>query len=696
MSAAFELSRPEHGGRYHVTVYQQGWRLGGKGASGRGPADRIEEHGLHLWLGYYENAFGILRECYQELGRDPRRCRIAHWRDAFFPDGHVTLADRALDGSWLNWGAFFPPGAGAPGDPLTGRHPYTVQSYMVRAAELVVALLRSAAEQEGAEAGAPDRPSGTPEALVDAALRLLRLGQLAGLAALLEAGGLLRGVLERLPVAPADLALRLIDALAEAGRRQLESVTAADHSVRRLWQVIDLVLAGLRGSVRFNLATDPRGFDALNDYEMRDWLRINGASEQALESAFVRGLYDLGFAYRDGDTGKPTIAAGVGLRGAVRMFFTYRGAVFWKMRGGMGDIVFAPLYEVLARRGVSFRFFHRLEQLRLAPPERLAPGERPYVEAIELDVQAEVAGGGDYRPLVDVRGVPSWPARPDYSQLVDGERLENEGVAFESHWDRRRVGRRRLEVTRDFDFVVLAVGGGAVPHVAGELVERVPSWRRMAASMETVATQAFQLWMSEDMEQLGWPGPPTNLSGFVEPFDTWADMRQLIEEEGWPEEPGAIAYFCSVLATPEPAPPRSATGYESEMRRRVRRNAVRFLERHVATLWPRATGPDGFRWELLMNPDGGPHRSGSDRFDSQFWTANVNPTDRYVLSPPGALADRLSPLDISVDNLTVAGDWTDCGHNMGCVESAVISGRLAAHALSQQPPLAEIIGYDHP
>ena len=40
MSAAFELSRPEHEGRYEVTVYQLGWRLGGKGASGRGAAAR--------------------------------------------------------------------------------------------------------------------------------------------------------------------------------------------------------------------------------------------------------------------------------------------------------------------------------------------------------------------------------------------------------------------------------------------------------------------------------------------------------------------------------------------------------------------------------------------------------------------------------------------------------------------------------
>src|SRR5262249_29402696 len=62
IAAAYDLTRPELGGRYRVTVYQQGWRLGGKGASGRGPAGRIEEHGLHLWMGWYENAFRLLRE----------------------------------------------------------------------------------------------------------------------------------------------------------------------------------------------------------------------------------------------------------------------------------------------------------------------------------------------------------------------------------------------------------------------------------------------------------------------------------------------------------------------------------------------------------------------------------------------------------------------------------------------------------
>ena len=76
----------------------------------------------------------------------------------------------------------------------------------------------------------------------------------------------------------------------------------------------------------------------------------------------------------------------------------------------------------------------------------------------------------------------------------------------------------------------------------------------------------------------------------------------------------------------------------------------------------------------------------------------MNPSDRYVLTrfPGPSLIYRISPLDNSYDNLTIAGDWTACGFNAGCVEAAVMSGLLAAHAISLSPPLEKIIGFDHP
>ncbi len=703
LTAAFELSDPAHGGRFEVTVYQMGFRLGGKGASGRGPSGRIEEHGLHLWMGFYENAFRLMRRCYAELGRDPRRCPIADWQDAFAPAPDVAVTDRAPGGAWHHWVAHFPPGDGLPGDPLAAPNPFSVRGYLQQAAALVVELLRSAEGSDAPPPRAPPRAPGIgPEDVVATIERLLRYGQLASAAAVSEAAELLRLAMDAVfpPVFRGErqgLVLGLIDAVAAAARRQLDRCVEGDREIQRVWEVVDLILAILRGSVRFGLAFDPRGFDAIDGYDWRDWLRLNGASPRALDSGFVRGIYDLAFAFEDGDVTRPALAASVALRGAMRMFFTYRGALFWRMGAGMGDVVFAPLYEVLQRRGVRFEFFHRLAHVRLGEPDPADPGQqaRPFVSALEFDVQAELSNGGEYRPLVDVEGIPCWPAAPDWDQLVGGEALRRQGRAFESPWETRVAGQRTLRVQEDFDFVVLGLGVGALPGPCKELVAREPRWRTMLERVKSVPTQAFQVWLRADVAELGWTAGPVNLSGFVEPFDTWADMTHLAPVEAWPTPPKNISYFCSVL--PDRPPPEGPDeAFAAREHARVRSHAVDFLNGPAGALWPRAMARGGgFRWELLA-AEGADGAVGEARFDTQFWTANVHPSDRYVLSLPGSSAHRLSPLDRSVDNLTVAGDWTETGLNSGCVESAVMSGLLAAHALTGSPALADIIGYDHP
>jgi uncharacterized protein with NAD-binding domain and iron-sulfur cluster len=735
VTAAFELTRPQHQGKFHVTIYQVGWRLGGKGASGRGPADRIEEHGLHIWMGFYENAFQLLRECYAELNRDPRKCRIADWRDAFTAAPLVGVMERSANGEWNPWLALFPPAAGLPGDPLTNHNPFSISAYLARLATMLRVTIASAQLRQrdpGAAAQAGGDPfsstgsganagSATTDEVAAAIARLIKYGLIASMAGMSEAVALLEVVLRALPLYPMEIITNLIGAVGAAARRQIEPLIENDDEMRRLWEIIDLTLAVMTGIVRFGLTTDPRGFDAIDDYELRDWLRLNGASERSLDSAVIRGIYDLAFAYQDGDPQRPCQAAGLAVRGSLRMFFTFRGAFFWRMQAAMGDVVFAPFYEVLKRRGVTFKFFHRLENLRLANASALAPGERSYVEALEFDVQALTKDGQEYEPLMDVRGLPCWPSQPDYAQIVEGDRVAREGWEFESHWDRRKAGTRTLRVGEDFDFVVLGVGLGAIPHVAHELIERDRRWHDLVGNVRTVATQAFQIWMREDMATLGWRHRQTAVSAFTHPFDTWADMRHLIAEESWPVRPRAIAYFCSAMPD---APANgvaiddTSADYPLSRRDEVARNAVNFLKREIKHLWPAAIGSDGsFRWDLLVvaneasgaeacaapavgevatNFSAAPVAAGEARFESQFWTANVNPSDRYVQSPPKATRFRISPLDNTYDNLTIAGDWTACGLNVGCVEAAVMSGRLAAHALAGTPRLEEIVGYDHP
>lgn len=706
MAAAFELTRPQQRGRYAVTIYQLGWRLGGKGASGRGAADRIEEHGIHLWMGFYENAFRLMRECYAELGRDRERCPIADWRDAFQPIPLVGVTDVGPDGAWRIWKGVLPATEGLPGDPLEDGRRWSVAEYVTRSVELLVHLLRTISMQEPASAADDVRPPPAPAppsstGIPDAFAQVLRYGETATLAGLIQAAELLKLAIGSPSLYPENIILRFVDTIATRASVLLEERLEQDLPVRWVWQVIDLTLATLRGEIRFRLASDPRGFDAIDEYDCREWLLLNGAAESSVNSGFVRALYDLVFAYEGGDASRPRISAGVALRCMVRSFFTYRGAFFWRMQAGMGDVVFAPFYEVLKQRGVRFEFFHRLENVKLADPAQLAEGETPYVAALELDVQALVAAAGEYRPLVDVRGLPCWPSQPDYAQLVDGERLAREGREFESHWDRRKVHTRVLKVGDDFDLVVLAVGLGAIPDVCPEILARDPRWRAMVDHVKSVATQAFQIWMDAEMKELGWRDPPIVISGFAEPFDTWADMGHLIRHESWPRAPRGLAYFCSALRDSDEPHDRSQREYPARRRAEVRDNAVRFLNHDVVHLWPEATStPGAFRWDVLVDAEGPAGASSpadaESRLTSQFWTANVNPSDRYSLSLPGSSAYRISPLDRTYDNLTIAGDWTDCGLNAGCVEAAVMSGRLAAHAIAQSPCLADIVGFDHP
>ena len=124
----------------------------------------------------------------------------------------------------------------------------------------------------------------------------------------------------------------------------------------------------------------------------------------------------------------------------------------------------------------------------------------------------------------------------------------------------------------------------------------------------------------------------------------------------------------------------------------VRENARQFLDDWVFQLWPFAAFryPNGFKWELLVDPSG---PSGPERLNSQHFVANVDPSERYTQSLPGTTKYRIRSDGTGFDNLFIAGDWTDCGLNFGCVEAAVISGRLASWAITRYPDIRLIPGY---
>jgi uncharacterized protein with NAD-binding domain and iron-sulfur cluster len=677
MAAAWELAKQ---GGYDITVYQMGWRLGGKGASGKNEKEhgRIEEHGLHVWMGFYENAFRMIRECYESLGMD--------WQAGFFPEPSVGVVETDSGGAWRPWISHLPPTPGLPGDPLVGdENPFTLENYLKRSITLFRALLRSVLEpplpkrkrREAARETTLEQDEISflkisPRMVVDKIARTIRMGALTTAAGLLEAVTLLEVLVADRFSLPGDdyQVLQYVEAIADSARRQLQDVVAVDAAVRAKLDLAELVLATVVGIVRDGLLRHPDGLDAINGEDCRDWLSRHGASDHACDSGFVSALYDMAFAdVKVDDKDEPGIAAGQAIRGAFRMFFTYRGALFWKMRGGMGDVVFAPLYEALKSKGVTFKFFHRLKEVGV---ENGADGKPGYVTRLVFDVQAEVKDGpSSYRPLVE----RCWPSAALKDQLVDEPERDFEAPYCPA------VREDTLYVNEHFNFVVLGISVEAIKKTCEGIIATNPRWGRMAKHVKTAATQAFQVWLKEGMEELGWPHGPITLAGIDATFDTWADMTHVVPEEGWKESeqwPKAVAYFCSALPAKQQDltlsdTPQGASAADASVDHR----ALHFFRQELPQLW----ASDKARVADLT---------------TRYAKANINPSDRYVLSRPGSLIYRISPLDLDYDNMTVAGDWTDCGFNEGCVEAAVMSGRLAANALSGTPKLEEIVGFDHP
>ncbi|MDF2824071.1 MAG: hypothetical protein K0R68_1479, partial [Mycobacterium sp.] len=453
-----------------------------------------------------------------------------------------------------------------------------------------------------------------------------------------------------------------------------------DH--RRSWLLVSLVTAVIRGIVADALVTDPRGFRAIDDEDFGHWILRHGGHPDVLEYPLIRGVYDLVFGYEDGDPDRPAFGAGLMIFLIGMVLFEYKGAIFWKMTAGMGDVVIAPLYQALRRRGVRFEFFHRVDALQLDPA-------RHHVESITMGRQVRLADGVDtYEPLICVRGLPAFPATPRAAQLRPGHRTDD----LESHFGvRDDAGTRTLRAGVDFDHVVLAVSLGMIPVVAADLVADRPEWAALTTHVRTVATQAFQLWLRPDEPGLGWQRPGSTVSGYLRPFETWASMPQTLWAETWPErdEPGTVAYFCGSLDAPWPTdePPDH---YARRLHRQVLGEAGQYIENNLGLYFPDAFSAGGFRWELLAGAAG---RTGAEALASQHVSVNIDPSDRYVQSIPGSDRYRLRPDESGYDNLVLAGDWTDCGMNAGCIEAAVMSGLEAANALLGRGRFHRIRGY---
>lgn len=714
MTTAMALTDPDNPRRneYDVTLYQMGWRLGGKGASGRntspGMHNRIEEHGLHIWFGCYDNAFALMRKAYEELNRAPD-APLASWRDAFKPHGTSGI-ETQFKGKWFRWIGSAPLNHSPPG--YGGLLP--MWTYLRFGVTMYIRNFLGRDQP-------PPSPTGDETVTFPTGARrreAVRHGRMEE--AFFKALG---AIIRRLTILrePFQLVMKgavwLNRLLLKAYWRRHKDRIAADLLEQERWVLLHLMFAIFAGMVWDRIILE--GFKGINDQDFRDWIARYALDDGGVmvNSGMMLGIYDGMFAYVNGDNTRPPgaawpphakIAAGECLLACIREGLTYRGSPIWKMQAGMGDTVFTPMYQLLKRRGVRIELFHRVDQVTASADGRT-------VDRIDMTQQAEVIDRvkelGGYAPLIDVKGLACWPHRPLYTQLVDGDVLEREGVDLESYgasWqgDRPRI----LERGRDFDDVVLAISVGGLPYIACDLIAKSRKWREMISHLRTTRTLASQFWYRRTAYQLGWKAMSEPVvSGYdTGPLNTWADMTHLLERESWEagarpgreEYPLNIAYFCGVMADDPPLPvtecgPRAPYPDQAAENRKVEAIARELVTQHLNPLFPEANPEPGvFRWEWLTDQTG-IKVNPEERFVTQYFRANVEPTERYVLSVPGSDRYRLDAHDDEeFVNLYLAGDWTNCGLNLGCIEAATMSGLLASNAVSAWPARRDIIGLE--
>ncbi|MEM1007716.1 MAG: hypothetical protein AAGJ35_01810, partial [Myxococcota bacterium] len=516
----------------------------------------------------------------------------------------------------------------------------------------------------------------------------------------------------------AHTAQQLIRGLEEV-RQKIQDWAAyylQDHDFLRVFfEACELILASCVGIVRDKIWK--HGWDVIDHLEWMDWLEQHGAPRTLQDTIPMRAMYHFSFAFPLGKTDRPRASAAVMMRILTRLWFDYRGAVLYKMQGGMGDVVFAPLFEVLKHRGVRFRFFSKVKALLPSKHGRFVD-QIVIGKQVQLLETSEDAGQvqlqkasehakpdtrttlpyNTYQPLFSVRGQPCWPSEPLWSQIQDGakiaEHLQRTQTHLESYWCDQQVGEDiTLRRGIDFDQVISGIPLEALKFVAPALLEQKPAFKTMVYANQSVETAAMQLWMRPTGRSLGWSPTGAVITGERPPFDSMIEMTHLLPHEQWEGEevPQSLFYFCGVPRSPSRVPLQDLS-YPSRKCRMIEHAAQKMLRLWSGRFWSKLSPKSQERtmdWSLLYTAQETSQETHSEEdlepsklepLAQQYIRINADPSERYNIALPGGATTRLATDESGYTNLWLVGDGIRTGMNYGCIESAVISGLQASRS----------------
>jgi uncharacterized protein with NAD-binding domain and iron-sulfur cluster len=697
------LQQPNAKELYDITIYQMGWRWGGKGASGvnRKVGDRVEEHGIHFWFGFYENAFQMMKTVYRDLKRPPHAA-LATFKEAFKAQPYMVMTEN-VDGQWVDWHIDLPPLPGTIGD---GHFNNPVEEVLVGVFNYLALEYRNkfGGHNKGCLGGFLGRFMGrssrpkTAEGL-EHIVKKMEADIEKHVAHDIEKHLKITGKLLSNPEYHGpDMVAHQLENLRHLRHWLWDLIGTFVHrnnTLRRLWTATDFCLAMVHGMVKDGVLTKKEGklhfdFQAINALDYKEWLVQNGADAQYIwDFPPVKSMYDGPFAFYKGNVDAPNVEAGTALNIFLRLAFTCKENVVWRMQAGMGDTIFAPIYQLLKRNfpdNVHCKFFHKATNLKLSDDQKS-------IAEIEFEKQVRLKDGlSEYPPLYSVtangKTLDCWPSEPLYEYLdpAQAAALQAGHIDLESSWSGWDQGEKvSIKLGEDFDTVLLGASIAALPYCCTELINANPRWQAMLDHVGTVQTQGFQLWLTKNPQELGVKDSKF-LSCYVEPLDTYAEMNQVLARETWKHvelKPQYLLYVCGAFEDAENIPPHSDTHFPQSQKERVFRHTQAFIERDLQHILPGAFDAQGqFDWSILVAPD---NLVGPDRLRAQYIRANIDPTERYVYALADSTRYRLRTDESGFANLFLTGDWIQNGFNIGFVEGATVSGIQAARAISGNP-----------
>lgn len=718
LTAAWQLTDPALNGRYSVTIYQMGWRSGGLCASGRVlPEYWVNQNGTHYLFGCYTNSLQMGREVYDYL-QSVGDTRFGTFDEQLVPRNLIVLS-QFYKGNWTKWALQMPENGQKPGlkaSPPTSKLmsgvillQHTLHYLMTEPVQAELAPKEGDSSEHHSLIGDVfSRIGHDVGSMFDAKLKgiiswlIAKLEDALELADKLHLEGLLNGIVDVL------IALRsLIGKI--LGAPSPDSLIAT-----RIWLLSDIGLTVAIGYIQDRAFTE-KGFDALDDYDFRDWLRKHGADENSVVSPPIQVWYDAIAAYDNGDLYKGSCATGASLITMSRLLNDYQGSVAYQLRDEIADSLIGPLYAALVHRGVRFAYFHRVWDI--------VPGADGTIAKVVLEQQARTLSGDPfaYQPFIFLPnspdrerhpqgGRPVWPDMPNYDQIIlpaTATRPQHEdtggslgvivrpdpaqpghipienparptrpvpdipGPQMDSYFYPRLGPDVELQAGRDFDLLISGLGFKMYPSSAPSLLAASARWSKAVDTVGATETQSLRIWFLPELTDLGWNLGAPILSAYAQPYSTWEDPTPCLETEYWPpsNQPQTVSHLFGPLLSSGTLPPITDKSYVRTQFLQAYCSAGIWTHYVVGSLWPQATRP-GFPLVL----------SGSTVAAIQV-RANAGPEQMYTQVLPGTAKYRLEADGTGYSNMIVCGDWTKTEWLTGCEEGAVMSGLNAAAAI---------------